>query len=314
MGNKTLRAKAEEVLKDKEKEIIEFFNAHDLNKINNTTIYNNDFPLIKKYYPSQNSHKIYLEIFNIPALFKENKGFIFTINKLAIYIFIFKEKYENKNITKKVINEKFEEFLKAILEVKVQKINEILNDNINEEDLINLKQGIEKLYQYFGFDTVKIYYGKIIGIDVGVCTVNAMAGALYAFLSGFSASLIGISAAAGFATGIGISIIIGFVGYFIYDYYIKKPNDNKNILNNAECINTFFKDIKDFKVKNLEGKNLLILALNNDANKREISIFPYNLNGISSICPIIGDNAEPSSNSFKYTTYLEATEFFIKKY
>lgn len=143
MGNKTLRAKAEEVLKDKEKEIIEFFNAHDLNKINNTTIYNNDFPLIKKYYPSQNSHKIYLEIFNIPALFKENKGFIFTINKLAIYIFIFKEKYENKNITKKVINEKFEEFLKAILEVKVQKINEILNDNINEEDLINLKQGIE---------------------------------------------------------------------------------------------------------------------------------------------------------------------------
>jgi len=314
MGNKTLEAKAKEVLKDQEKEIIEFFNAHDLNKVNNTTIYNNDFPLIKKYYPSQNRHKIYLEIFNIPALFKENKGFIFTINKLAIYIFKFKEKYENKNITKKVINEKFEEFLKAILEVKVQKIKEILDDNISEVDLINLKQGIEKLYQYFGFDTVKIYYSKIIGIDIGVGLANSMVGALTAFLSGFSVSSIGIIAAAGFFAGIGISIAIGFVAYFIYDYYIKKPNDKNNILNNAECINKFFKEIKEFKVENLEGKNLLILALNNDANNREISIFSYNLNEISSICPIIGDNAEPSSNSFIYTTYLKATEFFIKKY
>ena len=311
MGNKTLEAKAKEVLKDKEKEIIYFFNSQDLNKANNTDIYNNDLPLIKKYYPSQNRHNIYLEIFNIPALFKENKGFLFTINKLSIYIFKFKEKYEKENITKKAINEKFEEFLKAILEVKVQEINEILNDSINKEDLINLKQGIEKLYQYFGPDTVKNYYGEILGFG-GL--VGTMAGALEGFLSGFSLSGIGVLASAGFMVGLGLSIIIGVIGYCIYDY-IKKKNENNNILNNAKCIYNFFKKIQEFKVEDLKGKNLLILALNNDENKREIAIFPYNLDKIDSlICPIIGPNADPSSNSFMYTTYLDATEFFINKY
>lgn len=313
MGNKTLEAKAKEVLKDKEKEIIDFYNSYDLTKVNNNNKLNKnnlDLPLIKKYVPSQNRHKIYLEIFNIPALFKENYGFIFTINKLSIYIFKFKEKYEKEPNTKEAINKKFEEFLQAILEVEVEKINEILNDGISKEDLIKLKQGIEKLYQYFGPETVNMYYKKIVGVVAGL--TGTMAGALYCFLSGFSLSGIGISAVLGCVSFISLSIFIGVVGFFIYEWITKK--DEKNILNNAICIDNFFKEIKEFKVESLNGKNLLVLALNNDINKRDLLLLPYNLPVIDSICPIIGTYAEPSSNSYIYYTYLDATEFFIDKY
>lgn len=313
MGNKTLEAKAKEVLKDKEKEIIDFYNSYDLTKVNNNNKLNKnnlDLPLIKKYVPSQNRHKIYLEIFNIPALFKENYGFIFTINKLSIYIFKFKEKYEKEPNTKEAINKKFEEFLQAILEVEVEKINEILNDGISKEDLIKLKQGIEKLYQYFGPETVNMYYKKIVGVVAGL--TGTMAGALYCFLSGFSLSGIGISAVLGCVSFISLSIFIGVVGFFIYEWITKK--DEKNILNNAICIDNFFKEIKEFKVESLNGKNLLVLALNNDINKRDFLLLPYNLPVIDSICPIIGTYAEPSSNSYIYYTYLDATEFFIDKY
>ena len=313
MGNKTLEAKAKEVLNDREKEIIDFFNAHDLNKASKNEIRNMNFPLIKKYYPPENKQKIYLEIFNIPALFKENQGFIFTINKLSIYIFEFKKKYDKENTTKKEINEKFEEFLKAIIEVKVEKINKILDVKIDKKDLIKLKQGIEKLYQYFGPDTVKSYYNKIIGVGF-FGLKGTMAGVLHAISSGFSISGIVISAAVGCAAGLGFAIVIGLIGYWIYEYY-KKIKDNNNILSNSEYINKFFEEIEGFKVESLNDNNLLVLALNNDINKREIAIFPYNLDKINnSICPIIGPNADSSSNSFMYYTYLDATEFFIDKY
>lgn len=200
--------------------------------------------------------------------------------------------------------------MQAILEVEVEKINEILNDGISKEDLIKLKQGIEKLYQYFGPETVNMYYKKIVGVVAGL--TGTMAGALYCFLSGFSLSGIGISAVLGCVSFISLSIFIGVVGFFIYEWITKK--DEKNILNNAICIDNFFKEIKEFKVESLNGKNLLVLALNNDINKRDFLLLPYNLPVIDSICPIIGTYAEPSSNSYIYYTYLDATEFFIDKY
>ena len=316
MGNKSLETKAKEVLKDKQEEIIKFFNEHAFNlddkSNNNNAIYNNDLPLIKKYFPSQNKYNIYLEIFNMPALFKENKGFIFTINKIAIYCFTFKAKYEQENLTKEEFNNRFKEFLNAILEVNDQKINDLLNENIIKDDLIKLKQGLEKLYQYFGPDTVENYYKEIIGTGVLAGTV---AGTFYGFISGFSLCSIGISAGVGCLSGLALGIFVGYMGYFIYET-IQKYKMEKNIINNRKCIQTFFDKIQDFKVDKLIGHNLLVLALNiKNENINEITIFPHNLDKINSlICPIIGPNAEPSSNSLLYYTYLDATEFYILKY
>jgi len=308
MGNKSLEQKVKNVLKDKEEEIIKFFNDH-------TFKYNINLALIKKYLPYQNKENIYLEIFNIPALFQEKNGFIFTINKISIYFFKFKIKCEQEKITNEEFNNKFEEFLKSILEANKDEMQKLLNENIDKDDLIKLKQGMDKLYQFFGPDAVKKYYKLIVGDVVAGALGGTMVGALYGFLSGFSLSAIGISSAVGLGGGLGIAILAGFVGYYIYDY-IQKKKKEENIIKNAECLSSFIEKIKDYKVDDFIGFNLLVLGLNIDNKKViEITMIRHNLDQInSSICPIIGPNAEPSSNAIYYYTYLDAVEYYIGKY
>ena len=74
-----------------------------------------------------------------------------------------------------------------------------------------------------------------------------------------------------------------------------KKKEKINIINNAICINKFFEEIQKFterlegkKDESLNNKNLLVLALNFDTNKRDIEIFSFCFDEINStICPII---------------------------
>ena len=305
MGNKSLKEKIEKVLKDKQEEIIKYFNDH-------TFIYNQNLALIKKYLPYQNKENIYLEIFNIPALFQEKNGFIFTINKISIYFFKFKIKCDQEKLTNEKFNNKFEVFLKSILEANKDEMKKLLNESIDKDDLIKLKQGMDKLYQFFGPDAVKKYYKSIGGAGA---LGGTMAGAIYGFLSGFSLSALGISSAVGLVGGLGIAVFAGIVGYFIYDYIQEKKRE-KNIIKSAECLSSFIEEIKNYKVNDFIGYNLIVLGLNIDNKKEiEIAMIPHNLDQInSSVCPRIGPYAEPSSNAIYYYTYLDAVEYYIDKY
>ena len=93
--NKNFKVQVEHILTEEEENIIKFFN----NKIepkhskkercfpNNMTDLNEDVPLVKQIY----SDNIYIEVFNIPALFRLDDGVATIINKLSIIIQRFKD-------------------------------------------------------------------------------------------------------------------------------------------------------------------------------------------------------------------------------
>ena len=132
-----IKVKVENILKEKEQEIITFFNMYqqESKKPNNMEILTADNPIIKTYNPSENKYNIYMEIFNMPALFKLDNGFFIIINKISILFDLFFTKINEKPLSEKEINDKFIEFYQSMLEANTKKIKDFIKEDIAEDEL-----------------------------------------------------------------------------------------------------------------------------------------------------------------------------------
>ena len=130
-----IKVKVENILKEKEQEIITFFNKYQQEsskKPNNMEILTSDNPIIKTYNPSENKYNLYMEIFNMPALFRLDNGFSIIINKISILFDLFFKKINEESLSEKEINDKFTEFYQSMLEANTKKIKDFIKEDIAE--------------------------------------------------------------------------------------------------------------------------------------------------------------------------------------
>ena len=108
-------------------------------------------------------------------------------------------------------------------------------------------------------------------------------------------------------------IITGFAGYLIHKHI--KNNHIQDVKNNVHKIQDFYDKIQSFLSEGADyfckdgEKNLFVIAYEKDRNNfvKEICLFPYYLNGLrDSVCPTLGNNALPGSNTEYYRTLLDA--------
>ena len=159
--NGDLKKTIEDYLKDEKLkiEIVEFFrnsqkfgNSHP--NPNGEQLLNKDKPIIKKYF--LNDDNIIIEIFNYPALLGINNGFFNLINECSN---IFKLFFQSSlNLTEKNKKEKFLLFFNSLIKKDKQKISEMLE--LNKENFIHLKQGLDKLEEYFGMSNLQNYFAS----------------------------------------------------------------------------------------------------------------------------------------------------------
>ena len=254
-----IKVKVENILKEKEQEIITFFNMYqqESKKPNNMEILTSDNPIIKTYNPSENKYNIYMDIFNMPALFRLDNGLSIIINKISILFDLFFTKINEKHLSEKEINDKFIEFYQSMLEANTKKIKDFIKEDISEDELLGIKEGMENLSDYFGIENIKNFYiklfseggGAIVGGIIGASTILAVGGNL----------------AAGICLGASMGIMIGVIGYFVFRN-LKLKNQSQFIDKNQKIIKRFFEDIKDFSKEKFNKKNLFVLAIEKENN------------------------------------------------
>lgn len=100
--------------------------------------------------------------------------------------------------------------IKNILKVNTEKIKELINVDIEKENLIKIKRGLEKLIKYFGEKNLKNFYmNSWIACSVGG-TIISFVGSLILI---YTKSIVTTS----LITGGGV-IIAGVIGFFVWKY------------------------------------------------------------------------------------------------
>ena len=108
--------------------------------------------------------------------------------------------------------------------------------NISRLNLLRIKQGLETIMEIFGTENVKSYYKITFGAlaSIGGTALVSLIGL------GIGSALTATAA----ATTVGILIIIGICGYFIYR---KIKNDNiDDAKHNYQKIDDFYQKVQDF--------------------------------------------------------------------
>ena len=268
-------------------EIIEFFNNSQVRNYNpNGQRLNPDRPMIKKYF--LNDDKIMIEIYNYPALLSDNYGFFNLINECSAIIKIFFQRCSD--LTEKNKKEKFLLFYNSIIEKDNKKIFEMTGLELNKENFIGLKQGLDKLEEYFGMSNLQNYFASKKSENDNNINIDS--------------SIFG-----GYFT-IGKCIILYLINYFF--------GSKKETILNEDPIVQFVKLMDEELIKDevLNETNLFVVALEKtkDNNVTEICMFPYYIGKLNeNRCPTIGIES-PSTNQSYYYNILKGIQFYKKKY
>ena len=204
-NEKTIQNKAKEVINSKMNDIINFFNSSDVRETypteKNISCLNRDKPIIKKIYPDENVHKLYIEIYNFPAFFRTDNGLYTIVNEITIYLEIFFNKWKDQP----ELENKFNLFIQCILQVDTKKFKELIGIDIQRSNLKKIKQGLEKIVRYFGIESFKEFY-------LGFKTIGSIT--LLGGVLGLAAGLFsGITITIPLLAGLGCGIIIGVIGF-----------------------------------------------------------------------------------------------------
>ena len=317
-----LKENAKKFLKIKEKELIDFFNSPGAKFSKPNDFQNPDKPMLKIYLPNENEFNMHLYIYNIPGLLKKDGLFQKLGETLMIFQLLFKN-YRDKNN----YEQNFDMFFDAILEVDSAKIYEMIQLNISRLNLLRIKQGLETIMEIFGTENVKSYYKITFGAlaSIGGTALVSLIGL------GIGSALTATAA----ATTVGILIIIGICGYFIYRKI--KNNNINDAKHNYQKIDDFYQKVQDFISKGAKNfckddqdnnnynyiekqpndKNLFIIAFEKGRNGliKDICLFPYLIDKLNSInCPRIGANSNLGSNGEYYYTLLEACKSYVEEF
>jgi hypothetical protein len=315
--NKELQEKAIEIIEEKRKEIIEFFHTKGSfekpnGNINDASL-NKDKAIEKIYYPEENRYNLHLKIYNLPGIFRNNDGLFEIIGKTLMIFQTFFNKYNDID-DKEKYQKIFDEFFDSLTQANNKKIKEIIGLDIKDNDLKKMKQGLESLMDIFGEENIKSYYRDVYIYCGGAAAIITI-GSLLSFL------LIPTLSVSMFATPFSLFIITGFAGYLIHKHI--KKNHSQNVKNNVHKIQDFYDKIQSFLSEGADyfckdgEKNLFVIAYEKDRNNsvKEICLFPYYLNGLrDSVCPTLGNNALPGSNTEYYRTLLDACKYYIDNY
>ena len=286
--NGDLKQAVENYLKDKENEIVEFFDKSVVRHSipNKQTLLNPDKPIIKKYL--LNDDNIMIEIYNYPALLRSEYGFFNLINECSAIIKFF---FQSCSDSEK--KEKFPLFFDSLIKQDNQKISEMTGLELNEENLIGLKKGLDKLDEYFGKSNLQNYYtSKKTKNDKKNDIDSSTFNTLYT---------------------IGKSII-----FYLINYVFGRKEET--ILKEDDAIVKFFETMDTTLNSDevLKNKNLFVIALEKTKNKEvtEICMFPYLMGQLNEyICPIIDrDRDAPSTNERYYYYLLKGIQFYKQKY
>ena len=181
----------------------------------------------------------------------------------------------------------------------------------------------------FGIESVRYYYKQAFFVPLGIGGGTVLLGTLLGF--GITSTL---TVATGVGAAIGILVIAGLTGYFIYRH-IKNKNQDK-LKENAKMIEDFLDKVLGFLSSGVdyfckdhfckdenkqktetEPKNIFVIAYEKDRNNliNDICLFPYYIKDLNSInCPTIGPNASVESNSEYYCTLLNALKYYVEEF
>ena len=310
--NKDLRDKAIEILEEKKQEIIKFFNSKGTfeKPIGNDYTQNPDKALEKIFYPNENKHKLYLKIYNIPGIFRNNDGLFEIIGETLMIFQLFFNKYQYLD-DKEQYKKKFDKFFDALIQADSKKINELIQLDIKESDLIKKKKGLEYLMEIFGDEDVKSYYEYTFKVCAGL-EATLVGGTVVSIITGQAIRL---------GPTIGAVVVILISGYFLYKYFQNKNYEKTK--NNIYRIQDFCNKIESFLSNGIEffcqdgEKNLFVIAYEKDNNNsiKELCMFPYYIGGLrGNTCPTIGNSANPNSNADYYRTILDACKYYVDEY
>ena len=245
-------------------------------------------PITVRRYEENN---ILLDVFNYPALFNPDFGFLHLLNHCQVLFTAFFEK--TKSLKKSEKEEKFISFFTSFMDENIDEIQKITGIRYDEDKLYFLKQAIDLIISYFDLENVKSYFkeklyidnndkidGKIAGSSIlGIASLIAFS----TFFAGVNSSLLLIGG------GIGVFIGIGLTAYFCY----KKYNVNKSLSNineikqqlkkNMEFIEKFFDRMKSETEKDNNKSNVFIMAIDKISDNYDFIFQPYYLKGINSI-------------------------------
>ena len=330
--NKELEEKAREILREKEKEIIDYFNSKGIlekpNGKSDDDSLNMDKAIEKIFYPGENRYNLHLRIYNIPGIFRRNDGLFEIIGQTLMIFQLFFNKYNS--LEKELLQQKFYEFFDALMKADSAKIYDIIGLQIEDCDLIKKKEGLESLLEIFGVESFKSYWESVFKVH-GIGTLAFSGGV------GLVAGYISSSLTAAIATPLAIIIISGFLGYCIYQRM--KEKHIQNVKNNVTKIQDFYDEIQRFisggpdyfciEKKKKDGvkdgerevinykdseKNLFVIAYEkqSDNSVKEICMFPYYIRGLSGKnCPTIGKNTPMDSNAGYYRAILNACKYYV---
>ena len=268
-------------------EICEFFKYKSQVKNSNPNAqrFNPDKPMIKKYF--LNDDEIMIEIYNYPALLSKNYGFFNLINECSAIIKFFFQRCSD--LTEKNKKEKFLEFYNSLIEKDNQKIFEMTGLELNKENFIGLKQGLDKLEEYFGMSILQNYFAsKKSKNDNNINIDSSIFGNYFT---------------------IGKCIILYLINYFF-------DTKNETILNEDPIVQ-FVKlmDKELIKEEVLNETNLFVIALEKtkDNNVTEICMYPVYIPKLNeNKCPTIGIES-PSTNQSDYYNLLKGIIFYKKQ-
>lgn len=312
-NSKKFREFVEAFIEKNKEEIINYFNSYEILSKPNDKNQNKDKAICKIYYPQENQNKYFIYIYNIPGLLRMNNGLFQIIGETMMIFQLFFDKY-NK-LKGNEYEQKFEHFLKAILDVDTNQIYNLIQLNIEENALKTKKLGLEHLMEMFGIENIKLYLKGII------CTVGTFSILLTGGL--YFANTITLAT----AIPIGVIIIIGISAFFLYKYF-KYEKMLENMKKNTEKIHEFYCKVKEFLSKGVDffcgeketekcdDKNLFVIAIEKEEKLiKEICLFSTYIKELNSLnCPTIGKDAPANSNSEYYCTILEACKNYTSYY
>ena len=260
-------------------------------------------------------NNFYLEIYNIAATFRFDNGFFQLINHLNTIVSIFNNKYKEEELEEK--KKLFALLFESIEEQDSEKINEIIGFSFDDDQLYDIKSGLDKLVNYFGLENIQIYYESkvnIFGKTLAVTTTT-----LSGVISGVASGILAGSAIIGTGVGLGIGIIFGIVSYIFIKWNkqrieIQNGIDNNKVKNNIDKIEDLLYRIKSFYTNNYyKNINVIIVAIDKSKeNYNDFVMYGENLEYLNAMdCP---KKATPGTNMEYYDICFELMHKFINKY
>ena len=260
-------------------------------------------------------NNFYLEIYNIAATFRFDNGFFQLINHLNTIVSIFNNKYKEEELEEK--KKLFALLFESIEEQDSEKINEIIGFSFDDDQLYDIKSGLDKLVNYFGLENIQIYYESkvnIFGKTLAVTTTT-----LSGVISGVASGILAGSTIIGTGVGLGIGIIFGIVSYIFIKWNkqrieIQNGIDNNKVKNNIDKIEDLLYRIKSFYTNNYyKNINVIIVAIDKSKeNYNDFVMYGENLEYLNAMdCP---KKATPGTNMEYYDICFELMHKFINKY